>query len=161
MSDTSCLPTATPESVGLSGRQLRQAMDVLSGEVEAGGIPGAVFGIARHGKLAWLEAVGFRDKDPSDAMRTDAIFPLASMTKPIVSVAAMILVERGKLFLADPGGGVSAAIRRHAGRGRGPRFPHRHGADGVGTGIERDHCRGSAAPYRRHGQCRSATPSRR
>jgi len=75
MSDTSCLPTATPESVGLSGRQLRQAMDVLSGEVEAGRIPGAVFGIARHGKLAWLEAVGFRDKDPSDAMRTDAIFP--------------------------------------------------------------------------------------
>ena len=102
MSDTSCLPTATPESVGLSDRQLRQVMDVLSGEVEAGRIPGTVFGIARHGKLAWLEAVGFRDKDTGDAMRTDAIFPLASMTKPIVSVAALILVERGKLFLADP-----------------------------------------------------------
>jgi CubicO group peptidase (beta-lactamase class C family) len=102
MSDASCLPTATPASVGLSDRQLRQVMDVLDGEVEAGRIPGAVFGIARHGRLAWLEAVGFRDKDTGDTMRTDAIFPLASMTKPIVSVAAMILVERGKLFLADP-----------------------------------------------------------
>jgi len=102
MADASCLPTATPESVGLSVRQLRQVMDVLSSEVEAGQLPGAVFGIARHGKLAWLEAVGFRDKDAGDAMRTDAIFPLASMTKPIVSVAAMMLVERGKLFLADP-----------------------------------------------------------
>src|SRR5215468_7092947 len=102
MSDPSCLPTATPASVGLSGRQLRQVMDVLNDEVEGGRIPGAVFGMARHGKLAWLEAVGFRDKDTGDAMRTDAIFPLASMTKPIVSVAAMILVERGKLFLADP-----------------------------------------------------------
>jgi CubicO group peptidase (beta-lactamase class C family) len=75
---------------------------VLRAEVADGHIAGAVFGIARHGKLAWLEAVGYRDRDAGDAMRTDAIFPLASMTKPIVSVAAMMLVERGKLFLADP-----------------------------------------------------------
>jgi CubicO group peptidase (beta-lactamase class C family) len=77
-------------------------MNVLATEVEEGRIPGAVFGIARHGKLACLEAIGFRDKDSAGAMETDAIFPLASMTKPIVSVAAMTLVERGKLFLADP-----------------------------------------------------------
>jgi CubicO group peptidase (beta-lactamase class C family) len=102
MSNTSCLPTASPESVGLSSRQLRQVMNVLATEVEDGRIPGAVFGIARHGKLACLEATGFRDKDAGDAMKTDAIFPLASMTKPIVSVAAMTLVEQGKLFLADP-----------------------------------------------------------
>jgi len=102
MPESPCLPPASPESVGLSSRQLRQAMDVLSSEVEAGRIPGAVFGIARHGKLAWLEAVGYRDRDVSDAMPVEAIFPLASMTKPIVSVAAMMLVERGKLFLADP-----------------------------------------------------------
>jgi CubicO group peptidase (beta-lactamase class C family) len=102
MPDTSPLPQATPESVGLSIRQLLQAMDVLHAEVEDGHIGGAVFGIARHGKLAWLEAVGYRDRDAGDAMRTDAIFPLASMTKPIVSVAAMMLVERGKLLLADP-----------------------------------------------------------
>jgi CubicO group peptidase (beta-lactamase class C family) len=75
---------------------------VLGAEVEAGRIPGAVFDIARHGKLGFLEAVGFRDKAAGDAMKIDAIFPLASMTKPIVPVAAMTLVERGKLFLADP-----------------------------------------------------------
>jgi CubicO group peptidase (beta-lactamase class C family) len=81
---------------------MRQVMNVLATEVEEGRIPGAVFGMARHGKLACLEAIGFRDKDAGDGMKTDAIFPLASMTKPIVSVAAMILVERGKLFLAAP-----------------------------------------------------------
>jgi CubicO group peptidase (beta-lactamase class C family) len=102
MSDTFCLPTTRPEAVGLSSPRLRQVMEVLDAEVEAGRIPGAVFGIARHGKLACLEAVGFRDRDAGDPMRPDAIFPLASMTKPIVSVAAMILVERGKLFLGDP-----------------------------------------------------------
>jgi CubicO group peptidase (beta-lactamase class C family) len=102
MPDTPALPEAKPESVGLSTKQLGRVMDVLKGEVDAGRIPGAVFGIARHGKLAWLQAVGFRDRDASDRLQTDAIFPLASMTKPIVSVAAMMLVERGKLFLADP-----------------------------------------------------------
>ena len=60
-----------------------------------------MFGIARHGKLAFLEAAGFRDKQAGESMGTDAIFRLALMTKPIVSVAAMTLVERGKLFLGD------------------------------------------------------------
>jgi CubicO group peptidase (beta-lactamase class C family) len=76
-------------------------MEVLQAEVEADRIPGAVFGIARRGKLAFLEAVGYRDKQAGEPMGTDAIFRLASMTKPIVSVAAMTLVERGKLFLGD------------------------------------------------------------
>jgi CubicO group peptidase (beta-lactamase class C family) len=102
MARASCLPTASPEAVGLSSSQLRQAMDVLQAEVEADRIPGAVFGIARRGKLALLEAVGYRDKQAGEPMVTDAIFRLASMTKPIVSVAAMTLVERGKLFLGDP-----------------------------------------------------------
>ena len=102
MARASSLPTASPEAVGLSSSQLRQAMDVLQAEVEADRIPGAVFGIARRGKLALLEAVGYRDKQAGEPMVTDAIFRLASMTKPIVSVAAMTLVERGKLFLGDP-----------------------------------------------------------
>jgi CubicO group peptidase (beta-lactamase class C family) len=96
------LPSTSPESVGLSSQQLRQVMNVLNSEVTESLIPGAVFGIARHGKLAWLEAVGFREKAAEDPMRADAVFPLASMTKPIVSVAAMILVEQGKLLLSDP-----------------------------------------------------------
>jgi CubicO group peptidase (beta-lactamase class C family) len=96
------LPNASPEAVGLSSSRLQQVMDVLGAEVDASRIPGAVFGIARHGKLAFLEATGFRDKQAGEPMGTDAIFRLASMTKPIVSVAAMTLVERGKLFLGDP-----------------------------------------------------------
>ena len=102
MARASYLPTASPEAVGLSSSRLRQAMEVLQAEVEADRIPGAVFGIARRGKLALLEAVGYRDKQAGEPMGTDAIFRLASMTKPIVSVAAMTLVERGKLFLGDP-----------------------------------------------------------
>jgi len=102
MSKALCLPNASPEAVGLSTLRLRQVMDVLGTEVDAGRIPGAVFGIARHGKLAFLEAAGFRDKQAGEPMGTDAIFRLASMTKPIVSVAAMTLVECGKLFLGDP-----------------------------------------------------------
>jgi CubicO group peptidase (beta-lactamase class C family) len=102
MAKAPCLPNASPEAVGLSSHRLQQVMDVLGAEVGAGRIPGAVIGIARHGKLAFLKATGFRDKQAGEPMGTDAIFPLASMTKPIVSVAAMTLVERGKLFLGDP-----------------------------------------------------------
>ena len=95
-------PLPTPESVGLSTQGLTQAMAVLNAGVAEGRIAGAVFAVSRHGKLAWLQAVGFRDGSLRDRMPTDAIFPLASMTKPIASVAAMILVERGKIMLTDP-----------------------------------------------------------
>src|SRR5262249_30839470 len=102
MGKASCLPTASPETVRLSSSQLRQVMDVLLVGVKADRIPGAVFGIARRGKLAFLEAVGYRDTRSGEPMGHHPIFPLRSMTKPIVSVAAMTLVERGKLFLGDP-----------------------------------------------------------
>ena len=95
-------PLPTPESVGLSTQGLTQAMAVLNAGVAEGRIAGAVFAVSRHGKLAWLQAVGFRDGTLRDRMTPDAIFPLASMTKPIASVAAMILVERGKIMLSDP-----------------------------------------------------------
>src|SRR5262249_42892450 len=65
-------------------------------------LPGAVVLIARNGKIAMFEAYGFRDKDARAPMKTDSIFRIASMTKPITSVAAMILLEEGKLTLADP-----------------------------------------------------------
>jgi CubicO group peptidase (beta-lactamase class C family) len=77
-------------------------MNVLDSEVTENRIPGAVFGIARHGKLAWLRAVGYREKASDDPLPADAIYALRSMTKPIVSLATMILVERGKLLLSDP-----------------------------------------------------------
>jgi CubicO group peptidase (beta-lactamase class C family) len=96
------LPIGDPDAAGVSRERLEQVMHLLDGEVKAGRIAGAVFGIERHGKLVWLQATGFRDKAANLPMTTDSLFPLASMTKPIASVAAMTLVEQGKLALRDP-----------------------------------------------------------
>ena len=71
-------------------------------QVDAGAISGAVSAIARNGKVAYLQAVGFRDNAKTIPLQPDAIFWIASMTKPVTSVAAMMLVEEGKLDLAAP-----------------------------------------------------------
>jgi CubicO group peptidase (beta-lactamase class C family) len=96
------LPIGDPDAAGVSRERLERVMLLLDGEVKAGRIAGAVFGVERHGKLVWLQATGFRDKTANLPMTTDSLFPLASMTKPIASVAAMMLVEQGKLALRDP-----------------------------------------------------------
>jgi CubicO group peptidase (beta-lactamase class C family) len=96
------LPTATPEQVGLSAAALHRLVDVLHGDVESGYIPGAVVFVARRGKTVLNEAVGWRDAERRVPMTTDSIFRLYSMTKPITSVAAMTLVEEGRLMLGDP-----------------------------------------------------------
>ncbi len=98
------LPIADPASVGLAPDRLARIAEVLKSEVDKGRIPGAVVAIARRGKLAYLETVGFRDKAANAPMPRDAIFSMASMTKPMTSVAIMMLYEEGKLFLADPVG---------------------------------------------------------
>ena len=77
-------------------------MDVLQIEVERQRLPGAVALVARHGKIALLEAVGALDPAADAPMARDAIFRIYSMTKPIVSVAAMMLMEQGRLLLNDP-----------------------------------------------------------
>ena len=71
-------------------------------DVEKGRLPGAVIAIARHGKLVYYEAFGFRDKTAGVAMTKDTIFNIASMTKPMVAVAALQLYERGQLLIDDP-----------------------------------------------------------
>jgi CubicO group peptidase (beta-lactamase class C family) len=96
------LPTAKPEQVGLSAERLERIGQTLRTDVERGRIAGAVVLVARKGKVAYLEAVGFRDKSAGTPMTPDAIFRIASMTKPIVTVAAMSLAEEGRLFLFDP-----------------------------------------------------------
>jgi CubicO group peptidase (beta-lactamase class C family) len=96
------LPTAKPEDVGLSSARLARITETLKADVERGRIPGAVVVIARRGRIAYAEAVGFRDKAAGAAMSTDAIFRIASMTKPLVSVAIMMLYEDGQLFVNDP-----------------------------------------------------------
>ena len=95
------LPVAKPEDVGLSPVALDRLSAALKDRVAAGHVPGAVALVARHGKIAYHEAFGAIA--PGGApMTTDAIFRIYSMTKPIVSVAVMMLWEAGRLLLSDP-----------------------------------------------------------
>ena len=96
------LPTATPEEVGLSSQKLARVTDVVKSEIAKGRYPGAVALVARRGKVAYFEALGQRDPLTGAPMAKDAIFRLYSMTKPFTSVAAMMLVEDGRILLNDP-----------------------------------------------------------
>ncbi len=99
---TSQLARADAQSVGFDPGRLGRIREALERDVNAGLIPGAVVGIARKGKLAYLEAVGMRDVTKSQPMWADAIFSAASMTKPMTSTAIMMLHEEGRLLLGDP-----------------------------------------------------------
>ncbi|MBV8192231.1 MAG: beta-lactamase family protein [Alphaproteobacteria bacterium] len=92
---------ASPEEVGFVETRLKRLGERLNEGVKNNELPGAVVLIARNGKLVMFDSFGYRDKEAKVAMTNDTIFRIASMTKPIVSVAAMILVEEGKLTLAD------------------------------------------------------------
>jgi len=92
----------TPEQVGLSSERLKRVSTAMHSGVERGEIPGAVVVIARRGKVAYVESFGFRDREAQAPMKPDAIHRIASMTKPLTSLAAMLLVEEGRLSLADP-----------------------------------------------------------
>ena len=96
------LPTATPESVGLSSGSLAEATRRLRTHVDDGDIAGVVAAVARHGRLVYLEALGDLDRERGLAMRDDALFRLYSMTRPITSLAAMILWEEDRFELDDP-----------------------------------------------------------
>ncbi len=96
------LPHAQPADVGLCPHRTQRLMDVLRREVASGRLPGAVAMIARRGQIGLFEAVGQQDPGTGTPMKTDSIFRIYSMTKPVVSVAVMMLVERGHLLLSDP-----------------------------------------------------------
>jgi CubicO group peptidase (beta-lactamase class C family) len=97
------LPMASkPEEVGLSSTQLKRLEEVTQKHIDEGLVPGAVMLVARRGKIAWMSVLGRRDVAAGDAMKFDSIFRIYSMTKPIVSVALMQLVEEGKLQVSDP-----------------------------------------------------------
>ena len=96
------LPAEPPEALGLSSRALTRAGDALRAEIARGRLPGAVALIARHGRVGWFEAFGRLGPDADTPMTRDAIFRIYSMTKPLVSLAVMMLVEEGRLMLDDP-----------------------------------------------------------
>jgi CubicO group peptidase (beta-lactamase class C family) len=96
------LPTVEPEKVGLSSERLQRIGQIFEQEIDHGRLPGAVILVARKGEVAYFESFGARDPASHAPMAKDAIFRIYSMTKPLVSVGAMILVEEGRLQLADP-----------------------------------------------------------
>jgi CubicO group peptidase (beta-lactamase class C family) len=106
------LPTASPESVGLSSQRLERLARAIKADVDRGRMPGAVVAIARKGKLAYYEAYGYLDAATKTPMPKDAIFPLASMTKPMAAVATLMLAEEGVLLLNDPVGNYLPALKQ-------------------------------------------------
>jgi CubicO group peptidase (beta-lactamase class C family) len=96
------LPTAKPESVGLSSERLERITAVVQHDIDDKRIAGAVTLVARHGKIAYFKSQGMVDREAGKAMPTDAMFRICSMTKPITSVAVMMLYEEGKFLLDDP-----------------------------------------------------------
>jgi len=96
------LPEAKPEDVGLSSQRLERLTTLIQQAVDSGEIPGAVMMVARKGKLVYQHAFGMQDPAGGVPMRTDSIFRIFSMTKPVVSVGAMMLVEEGRLGLHEP-----------------------------------------------------------
>jgi CubicO group peptidase (beta-lactamase class C family) len=96
------LPTAPPESIGLSSKRLQAVTDALKAGIAKGDIPGAVLMISRHGKIGYFEAMGSLDADKKTPLAKDSIFRIYSMSKPITSLLIMMLFEDGRLFLSDP-----------------------------------------------------------
>lgn len=96
------LPEAKPETLGLSRHRLQAMSDAFKREIDQGTVPGVTVLVARRGQIGWFEALGKQSPAASAPMATDSIFRIFSMTKPIVSVGIMALVEDGYLLLSEP-----------------------------------------------------------
>ena len=111
--------------------------------MDSGHIPGAVALVARHGKVAFHQAFGVRDPDSGAPMQSDSIFRIYSMTKPLVSVAVMMLWEEGRLLLGDP-------ISQYLPELASPKVASTgRGRDADRAGGSADHGAGPAAPHLR------------
>jgi CubicO group peptidase (beta-lactamase class C family) len=97
-------PAAPRSATGLAPAKLEQLTARLKQYVDEGRLPGAVTMVLRDGRVGYLQAVGFRDREASAPMQTDSIFRIASQTKALVSVGIMQLQEEGRLRIADPVG---------------------------------------------------------
>lgn len=124
------LPTTEPEAVGLSSERLARIHDMAQRHMDAGEITGAVMLVARHGKIAYLDVTGDMNT-AGKPMQRDTVFRMASMTKPVIGTAVMMMLEEGKLRLDDPVSkyipefaGQRVAVLEEAAEGRGatPKF---------------------------------------
>src|SRR5467141_3134820 len=99
---TPSLPHAKPESLGLSSLRLQRMSDAFKREIEKGTLPGMTVMVARRGQIGWFEALGRQGPAASTPMAQNTIFRIFSMTKPIVSIGIMMLIEDGHFLLGDP-----------------------------------------------------------
>src|SRR5437899_7516985 len=99
---TPSLPDAKPETIGLSSVRLQRMSDAFKREIDKRTLPGATVLVARRGQIGWFEALGRQSPAASAPMAHDSIFRIFSMTKPIVSVGIMMLVEDGHFIVGDP-----------------------------------------------------------
>jgi len=97
-------PTVSPETVGLASDRLSRVTELMQRHIDAGTFAGSVTLVARNGQVALLTAQGEMDIDAHTPMRTDSLFRIMSMTKPVVAVAILMLVEEGKVRLTDSAG---------------------------------------------------------
>jgi CubicO group peptidase (beta-lactamase class C family) len=95
-------PTAKPEEVGLSSERLKRIGELMQRHIEARTFSGAVTLVARSGRIAYFEAQGLMDIESKKPMQKDTIFRIMSMTKPIVGVSILMMMEEGKVRLTDP-----------------------------------------------------------
>jgi CubicO group peptidase (beta-lactamase class C family) len=120
-------PTAKPEEVGLSAERLKRITELVQRNIDAGSFAGAVTLIARHGRIGHFEAQGLMDIESRKPMQKDAMFRIMSMTKPVVGVSILMLIEEGKVRLTDPASkwipelkGLKAAVPQPAPAGPPP-----------------------------------------
>jgi CubicO group peptidase (beta-lactamase class C family) len=96
------LPQAKPESLGLSPVRLQRMSDAFRRDIDKGTIPGVTTMVARRGQIGWFDALGRQDPASAAPMAHNTLFRIFSMTKPIVSVGIMMLLEEGYFLLNDP-----------------------------------------------------------
>jgi CubicO group peptidase (beta-lactamase class C family) len=96
------LPQAKPESLGLSPVRLQRMSDALKRDIDKGTTPGVTMMVARRGQIGWFEALGRQNPGSPAPMAHNTLFRIFSMTKPIVSVGIMVLLDEGTFLLNDP-----------------------------------------------------------
>src|SRR6201996_9810703 len=96
------LPQAKPESIGLSSIRLQRMSDTFRRDIDKGTIPGVTIMVARRGQIGWFDALGRQNPAGAAPMAYDTLFRIFSMTKPVVSIGIMMLLEEGHFLLNDP-----------------------------------------------------------